>query len=313
MGNKTDMKGKTHEQQKDTLEIAPGSCRRLVGLWTPPLRAAQPRRGSSRALPPGSPACQDTARTYAFDCPPSLPLATPWASVERSKGVSELRWGTSIIPPGSASAELVAPGGDAARPASAMPTCPWVLPTVQLALLLAVEAVEVAPAAAVDEGPAFGDSLVVVPPQCVVLAVPLVQRQAAGLSCGVQMAMVRAGRSRQLTSDGGSWTHLAEEEKPQKGKAVDGSQLSTGRVWLEGTSLPCPSARSESRRCWSGQALLQGQLPAKAGGRARRQVAQGHDGHSVPWKATSRTLCMLLLPPGLPCSPGGFVILSCSS
>ena len=44
-GNKTDMKGKTHEQQKDTLEIAPGSCRGLVGTWPPPLRAAQPRPG----------------------------------------------------------------------------------------------------------------------------------------------------------------------------------------------------------------------------------------------------------------------------
>lgn len=208
--------------------------------------------------------------------------------------MSELRWGTSIIPPRSAPAELAAPGGDAARPASAMPTCPWVLPTVQLALLLAVEAVEVAPAAAVDEGPAFGDSLVVVPPQRVVLAVPLVQRQAAGLSCGVQTAMVRAGGSRQHTGDGGSRTHLAEEEKRQKGKAVDGSQLSAGRVWLEGTSLPCPSAGSESRRRCSGQALSQGQPSAKAGGRAGRQAAQGHDGHGVPWKGTSGTLCMLL-------------------
>ena len=117
-----------------------------------------------------------------------------------------------------------------------MPTCPWVLPAVQLALLLGVEAIEVAPAAAVDEGPALGDSLVVVPPQCVALAVPLVQRQAAGLSCGEQTAMVRAGRSQQHSSSGGSRTRLAEEEKPQKGKAGDGSQLNAGRVWLEGTS-----------------------------------------------------------------------------
>jgi len=103
----------------------------------------------------------------------------------------------------------------------AVPTCPWALPAVQLTLLLAVEAVEVAPTAAVNEGPALGDSLVVVPPQRVALAVPLVQRQAAGLSCGGQTAMVRAGRSWQHTGGGGSQTCLAEE-KPQKGKAGDG-------------------------------------------------------------------------------------------
>lgn len=54
---------------------------------------------------------------------------------------------------------------------------------MQLTLLLAVEAVEVAVAATVDKGPALGDSLVVVPPQGVALAVPLIQRQPAGLSC----------------------------------------------------------------------------------------------------------------------------------
>lgn len=70
----------------------------------------------------------------------------------------------------------------------ALPTWPWARPTAQLTLLLAVEAVEVALAAAVDEGPALGDSLVVVPPQGVALAVPLVQRQPAGLSCGENAA-----------------------------------------------------------------------------------------------------------------------------
>lgn len=52
--------------------------------------------------------------------------------------------------------------------------------------------------------------------------------------------MVSTGRSQQHTGGGGSWTRLAEEEKPQKGKAGNGSQLSMGTVWLEGTS-PCPA------------------------------------------------------------------------
>lgn len=113
-----------------------------------------------------------------------------------------------------------------------MPTCPQVLPAVQLTLLLAVEAVEVAPAAAVDEGPALGDSLVVVPPQRVALAVPLVQRQATGLACGANGE--GEGRSTLVVQ-----SRLAEEEKAHKGKAGDGSQLITGKVSCtqEGTSL----------------------------------------------------------------------------
>lgn len=78
-------------------------------------------------------------------------------------------------------------GGDAAGAGGcAVPTWRWALPAAQLALLLAVEAVEVSPAAAVDKGSALGDSLVVVPAQRVALAAPLVQRQAAGLGCGVK-------------------------------------------------------------------------------------------------------------------------------
>jgi len=54
-GNKTDMKGKTREQQKDTLEIAPGSCRGLAGTWPLPLRAAQPRPGRQPGPTAGQP------------------------------------------------------------------------------------------------------------------------------------------------------------------------------------------------------------------------------------------------------------------
>lgn len=186
---------------------------------------------------------------------------------------------------------------------------------MQLALLLAVEAVEVAPAAAVDEGPALGDSLVVVPPQRVALAVPLIQRQAAGLGCGGQTAMVRAGRGWQHTGGGGSRTRLAEEEKTPEGNGR-GWHLAERGWGLAGGDIPvpCPSAGSEGRRCCSGQALSQGQLLAKAGDRAGREVAWGHDGHSITWKGTGGTLCMLLLPLlGLPCSPAGFEIPDCGS
>lgn len=127
-----------------------------------------------------------------------MPLALHWPSLQR--------W-AEMLP------ALLVP--------AAMPTCPWALPTAQLTLLLAVEAVEVALAAAVDEGPALGDSLVVVPPQCVALAVPLIQWQAAGLSCRGQAVMVRAGRSQQPTSGGGSLTPSSEEkphERHRRGK-----------------------------------------------------------------------------------------------
>lgn len=65
-----------------------------------------------------------------------------------------------------------------------------------------------------------------------------------------QTLLVRAGRGWQHTGGGGCQTHLAEEEKPQKGKAEHGKGLAGGDI-----SVLCPSARTEDRRHHSGQAV----------------------------------------------------------